>query len=1196
MFLKKLEMQGFKSFAERTRLELGRGITAIVGPNGSGKSNISDSIRWVLGEQSARSLRGDTMQDVIFAGSDGKGPLGMASVSLTLGDCMGYLSLDFDEVTVSRRVYRSGESQYLINKSPCRLRDIRDLFLDTGLGREGYYLIEQGQIDAILHARAEERRMIIEQAAGIGKYRVRKNEARKKLIDTEAKLIRLEDILNELNRQLQPLGKAATKAKMYLNLTQEYASKGQAVCAYEWTGLAKESQQLQERKSQLLTSLATLEKEQRQEEATIAALRQEMEKLEIHVERLQELRTRSIEAMGEIQQQQTMAKERLKHIEADGNRLKEQLVEYGNRRKEVRKELAACLWHLRSIRRRRAEEARRMEELVRTQTHQQSQRQKLLEEREKIGVTQESLRHTMAEVQAELEASLSRKALWQEQIAVLSHRLEEIRGQNEAIGEELLRQETALSQARQELASGHSSLAVHRQSHVELQSRWSSHQDLVNSWQEKLRTQTSRFQALVAMEKDYVGYYRGVRAVMQARERLSGICGTVAELIQVPRDLEIAIEIALGSSLQNIVTETDVGARQAVSYLKEKQAGRATFLPLDGLRPTQFGSRERALLERDGVVGLASDLIGYDPRHEAMVQYLLGRVVVTKDLDTAVALSRNLHSYGRIVTVDGDTISPGGAITGGSIPQKEKNGLLQRRQQVSRLAKAIQASEAALKKEQEKAKSLTEDLRQSDLQIKTLAEQLHQTELDIKELEKEVALGRNEKTRWEREEGQVTDEISRLEERLATEIEKRQERLVRLEHLELEVEEWQQKFLALQAELDILEKDEVDIRQNCTASQVGIAALESEIQADEREVARHRRILHELINSVDGIKEAQKTVELQKAALQRDSNRLAEEYLRLQADSRHIEEEAVLQAKRRKEIQNELKAKEQAGKVRHHATNQLQKELADLARASDKVELKKAGLLETMKDEYDLEPNDVADLSLLGEDIKETRERIRVLKEEIRALGPVDTDAIAQYEAVRERYSYLQCQQEDLIDAREQLTQVIDEMDKVSNARFHETLTQVQTEFQSIFAKLFGGGRAELVLMDADELEEAGLDISVRPPGKKPQNINLLSGGERALTAMSLLFALLRVKPSPFCVLDEIDASLDESNLERFAQLLKDFARYTQFIVITHRPTTMEVADTLYGVTMNEAHISQLVGVQLDEAAAGFEGTASEVG
>jgi chromosome segregation protein len=729
VFLKKLEMQGFKSFAERTRLELGRGITAIVGPNGSGKSNISDSIRWVLGEQSARSLRGDTMQDVIFAGSDGKGPLGMASVSLTLGDCMGYLSLDFDEVTVSRRVYRSGESQYLINKSPCRLRDIRDLFLDTGLGREGYYLIEQGQIDAILHARAEERRMIIEQAAGIGKYRVRKNEARKKLIDTEAKLIRLEDIINELNRQLQPLGKAATKAKMYLNLTQEYASKGQAVCAYEWTGLTKESQQLQERKSQLLTSLATLEKEQRQEEATIAALRQEMEKLEIHVERLQELRTRSIEAMGEIQQQQTMAKERLKHIEADGNRLKEQLVEYGNRRKEVRKELAACLWHLRSIRRRRAEEARRMEELVRTQTHQQSQRQKLLEEREKIGVTQESLRHTMAEVQAELEASLSRKALWQEQIAVLSHRLEEIRGQNEAIGEELLRQETALSQARQELASGHSSLAVHRQSHVELQSRWSSHQDLVNSWQEKLRTQTSRFQALVAMEKDYVGYYRGVRAVMQARERLSGICGTVAELIQVPRDLEIAIEIALGSSLQNIVTETDVGARQAVSYLKEKQAGRATFLPLDGLRPTQFGSRERALLERDGVVGLASDLIGYDPRHEAMVQYLLGRVVVTKDLDTAVALSRNLHSYGRIVTVDGDTISPGGAITGGSIPQKEKNGLLQRRQQVSRLAKAIQASEAALKKEQEKAKSLTEDLRQSDLQIKTLAEQLHQTEL-----------------------------------------------------------------------------------------------------------------------------------------------------------------------------------------------------------------------------------------------------------------------------------------------------------------------------------------------------------------------------------------------------------------------------------------------------------------------------------
>jgi len=357
VFLKRLEMHGFKSFADRTRLEFGRGITAIVGPNGSGKSNIADGIRWVLGEQSARSLRGDTMQDVIFAGSDGKGPLGMASVSLTLGDCMGCLSLDFDEVTVTRRVYRSAESQYLINKSPCRLRDIRDLFLDTGLGQEGYYLIGQGQIDAILHARPEERRLIIEEAAGIGKYRTRKSEAMRKLVNTEAKLIRLDDIIAELDRQLEPLEKAAAKAKTYLELTQEYRAKGQAMCAYEWAELAQESQRFLEKKSRLLDSIATFEKEQRQEEAAILELRQELEKVEMHVESLQNLRTTSIEAMGKVLQQQAMAKERLKHAETDESRLRQQLVEQGKRCQAVRKDLAACLWRLRSLRRRRAEAA-----------------------------------------------------------------------------------------------------------------------------------------------------------------------------------------------------------------------------------------------------------------------------------------------------------------------------------------------------------------------------------------------------------------------------------------------------------------------------------------------------------------------------------------------------------------------------------------------------------------------------------------------------------------------------------------------------------------------------------------------------------------------------------------------------------------------------------------------------------------------
>ncbi|NLY52469.1 MAG: chromosome segregation protein SMC [Firmicutes bacterium] len=1189
MYLKQLEIHGFKSFGERTKLEFGRGITAIVGPNGSGKSNIADGVRWVLGEQSARSLRGDTMQDVIFAGSSGKGPLGMASVSLTLGDCQGHLSLDFDEVTVTRRVYRSGESQYLINKSPCRLRDIRDLFLDTGLGREGYWLIGQGQIDAILSSRPEERRLIIEEAAGIGKYRTRKMEAVKKLADTETNLVRLNDIIMELSRQLEPLEKAAAKAKKYLRLAEEYQKLGQALCAREWSDLARESEGRLAEEAQLLAALAEVDEGQRQIEKAVASLRRESRELEDLAARLQELRAETIENMGEVRRHQDTLGERLKYSEADRQRMADELTELKRRREQVRRDLADCLWRLRSLRRQRAEGLNDLTKWDAAHIQREEGRQKLLKEMEEVKAAVESIRQLRAETQSEVEVGDSRRALWQEQYSVLSRRLEEIGKQLKAITNDSAKQEAALAEARRALLSKVTLLQDCSKSQQDLKSRLKAQEEVVGSWREKVQLLNSRYRALMEMERDYAGYTRGVKAVMKVKDRFPGICGVVTELIQVPKELETAIEVALGGSLQNIVTETDREARQAVAFLKEKKAGRATFLPLSGLRPNSIGQRDLKRLEQDGVIGIASQLVQYEPKYKSAVEYLLGRVVITRDLDSAVALSRDWRGFSRIVTLDGDLVSPGGAITGGSLPQSERSGLLQRRQEVSRLADAVRQGRERLQREEKLAGDLANELRESEARAKAAADEVHQLELQTKELEKAVTLSKNEISHWEREAGQVQAEMEELERRLAAVAAETKERLANMERLAEEAAIQERKLSGLQAELTRLDREQASAQESYTAAKVNLAALESQIQADEKTAAAYRSDLLEIDQRTEQIAAALDNLKREQGELAKELNRLAAKHKELWEQLRDIEANLADNGRQRKVIESRLGEKEEVQKAKQRQREALQQQLADTRRSLDKIAMKKAQLADTMAEEYGITPDALDDWQVMPGDAAEMRRNLRMLKDQIQALGPVDTGAIHQFEEVKERCGYLQRQQQDLIEAERQLKEVIAEMDTVCKARFKETFAAVQKEFQGIFAKLFGGGSAELVLVEAEQLEDAGVDISAKPPGKKPQSINLLSGGERALTAISLLFALLRVKPSPFCVLDEIDASLDESNAERFAQLLKDFAADTQFIVITHRPTTMEAADRLYGVTMNRAHISQLVSVQLDEAAAVLE-------
>ncbi|NMB24697.1 MAG: chromosome segregation protein SMC [Firmicutes bacterium] len=1196
MFLKRLEIHGFKSFGEKTKLEFGRGITAIVGPNGSGKSNIADGVRWVLGEQSARTLRGDTMQDVIFAGSDGKGPLGMAEVSLTLGDCRGKFGLDFDEITVARRVYRSGESQYLINKSPCRLRDIHDLFRDTGLGREGYSLIGQGQIDAILQARPWERRLIIEEAAGIGKYRTRKAEATKKLADTEGKLLRLDDIMGELERQLEPLARSAAKAKTYLTLSAEYQEKGRTLCAYEWSRLQADDRLLLAKQSKIAANLAEVHDAQQLDDAMAASLRQEIVELESHIEGLRKARDEKIEERTRVQRRQDRAKDRLQYVLAEINRLDKEGEEARLRRKSIRQDLAQCLWQGRSLKRVWQKELQEVARLEEAQTKGYEARQRLLDELQAIGLAKEEIRQKIAVSQANLQSNQSRGALWQEQLLVLTRRQEEVSRQLDALEVSVEEREATCKLSRQELVATQASLESLETTAQAVKARWSKQLEVVRQAEEKLQVESSRLEALTAMEKGYVGYHNGVRAVLQRRHLFPGICGVVAELIEVPKELGVAIEIALGGALQNIVTDDDIGPRQAVSYLKKYQAGRATFLPLDGLRITPFPKGLLPLLERENVIGLASNLVGYESRYQRLVDYLLGRVIVTRDLDTAVALSKDLRGSYRIVTLDGDTVSAGGAITGGSLPRGEKSGLLQRRQEIGRLAKARQELQRAVAIEKQRVEAFEVELKEKNLAIGGLQDDLRQHELQIRDEQQAIKLARGEIARWEREREHIEQEIRDLQVKIASGTKAQSTDMLNIDSLTAKEAIWQAKALVIEERLERLAGFEAQHQERFTNYKVGVATRESQIQALGQEIARHRKALREIAGLLDGLDKSREAMEQDSLLIEDEIEDSALSLQELQREICKIEEDTARDHGLRKDIQQRVASVEETSKSRQNAKEALQSDLSHVLRELDKVKSQMARLQDTSVNEYGVQPSffdgvdGAFDLpSLANHDMARLQTEVRTLKRRLQDLGPINTEAMGDYAVVQERYDFLKEQQGDLIEAREQLHMVIEEMDEVSGARFTQTFHQVQQEFEQIFVKLFGGGSAELMLTPAARAEDVGLEIAVRPPGKRLQNMNLLSGGERALTAISLQFALLRVRPSPFCVLDEIDAALDESNLKRFTELLREFSVDTQFIMITHRPGSMEVADTLYGVTMNRANISQLVAVELDAAATTLE-------
>ncbi|ATO36477.1 chromosome segregation protein SMC [Geobacillus thermodenitrificans] len=1181
MFLKRLDVIGFKSFADRVSIDFVPGVTAVVGPNGSGKSNITDAIRWVLGEQSVKSLRGAKMEDVIFAGSDSRKPLNVAEVTITLDNEDGFLPLEYQEVSVTRRVYRSGESEFFINRQPCRLKDIVDLFLDSGLGKEAFSIIGQGRVEEILSSKPEERRTIFEEAAGVLKYKLRKKKAETKLAETQDNLQRVNDILHELGQQLEPL-------RMQASIAKEYLEKREELERFEVALMVHDIEQLHRQWSELNEAL----NEHQQEEGRLAA---ELQKTEAHIEQLRDQITAIDESVDGLQQVLLLASEELEKLEGRKEVLKER-KKHASQRIEQLDETVIAL----TEKRRRLTEQLRSEKAALTQLEagaaaleKELKEQQALLSAHEVDIEEEierrkgdyidlvheqaALKNERLHVEQAIHKLRAKQAALNEANSDHLKQRNQLEQQRAALLAELSRLEQAITEASSKLAALESAL---KEQQVELEQKETSlHQARQYRQQAKARQQW-----LEEMQHEYAGFFQGVKEVLKARNRLPGIRGAIVELIRVPDRYEIAIETALGGAMQHIVVDSEQAARQAIHFLKTNGYGRATFLPLDVIQARSLSERERAAISgHPAFVGIASELIEYDDIYAAAIAHLLGHVIVTADLKGANELAKLLHYRYRLVTLDGDVVSPGGAMTGGGAAKK------------------------------------TASLLGRNRELETIATKLREMDDVIARLERDMAAKRRERAEWEAEAAMLKEEIARLQQSLQEEKEEQRElewqkkrideRLAlydeekandereiaelnnRLGAIDGQLQQLAEKLQAIDEDINRLQVQKQTEKTTKEALQVAITEKKIAL-AETKERVKHARrkaeeIEAELAETARGLQQAER----ERAALQAEMeapewNEEELEQLRQQKleDKQKTLELITSRREQRLDCQRRLEHLEQEWKEAKRQHKQLVEVVKDEEVKLNRLDVELANLLSRLSEEYGLSFEAARSGYPLEIGADEARKRVKLIKRAIEELGTVNLGAIDEYERVSERHRFLSEQKADLEEAKATLHQVIEEMDEEMKKRFFTTFEQIRAHFSEVFRELFGGGRADLRLTDPNNLLETGVDIVAQPPGKKLQHLSLLSGGERALTAIALLFSILKVRPVPFCVLDEVEAALDEANVQRYAQYLKRFSRDTQFIVITHRKGTMEEADVLYGVTMQESGVSKLVSVRLEDS------------
>ncbi len=1179
MYLKSIEIHGFKSFANKINFQFHNGITGIVGPNGSGKSNVADAVRWVLGEQRVKQLRGASMQDVIFSGTEMRKPLGYASVAITLDNTDHQLPVDYAEVTVARRIYRSGESEYLLNGTPCRLKDVNELFYDTGIGKEGYSIIGQGQIDKILSGKPEERRELFDEAAGIVKFKRRKYAAQKKLEDEKQNLLRVSDILAELEKQTGPLEKQSEKAKVYLKKKEELKTVDVNMFLLENKSIREQLQSLEEKYGIASGDLKETTEKFEGIKEEYGQVQGQIEQLDAQIEQARTQLTDTGLLRGKLEGEMNVLKEQINSARGNEGHLQARLaaVQKGIDEKTVDRE--AILKEKESIDAQLAETEKG---------------------RDEAGVRLSAVQNRIEELNNQIEAgkntiidALNSRATIKSKIGRFDTMMEQIAIRKAELTSRLLRaksdevkQEETIKQLQDEFEAINGEIRSLNDAQTSIEEKLGQIHDELSAKDQKLRDtqvvyhqEKSRLEALANLTERYDGYGGSVKRVMERREEEKGIIGVVADIIKVEKKYETAIETALGGSIQNIVTEDEETAKRMIAFLKQHKAGRATFLPLTSItHPQEFKNKEA--LKEKGVLGMADELVHTEPKYRNVAKAMLGRIVVVDNVDHAVKIARKFDYGIRMVTVEGELLVPGGAISGGAF--KNNSNLLGRRREMEEL-------DGKVKKYLTQIDGLLEEIEETKKKRSRLRMELEDTKskLQDKFIEQNTArmnVIKAEERKNEAEEGfgalkTEEQEIEKqIQEMKAGKAETEQE-LLQSEQLEKSVQEQIegfQKELEEQRETESLQSREVSERE---------VEVEKMLQQQEFHRQNAARIDGEMERFMEERREIREGLEQNASEIARKENNIKEiEETIVASDTSHSDAETKLKEDmaRKEELSAKQKNFFTVREELSERMNALDKEVYRLGSQKEKLEESIESQINYMWDEYEITLSDAA--SLRDEemtDLPSMKKEAASLKEEIRKLGDVNVNAIEDYKNLMERYQFLKTQHDDLVEAEKTLLHIIEELDTSMRKQFHEKFAEIGREFDKVFKELFGGGKGTLELMEDEDILEAGIRIIAQPPGKKLQNMMQLSGGEKALTAIALLFAIQNLKPSPFCLLDEIEAALDENNVTRFAKYLHKLTKYTQFIVITHRRGTMEKADRLYGITMQEKGISTLVSVNL---------------
>ena len=1181
MYLKSLEVQGFKSFPDKTLIRFGDDITAIVGPNGSGKSNISDAILWVMGEQSSKTLRGAKMEDVIFGGTQKRAAVGFAEATMILDNSDRALSYEADEVMVTRRYYRSGDSEYYINRQSARLRDIHEMFMDTGLGKEGYSNIGQGRIDEILSLKSADRREIFEEAAGISKYRHRKEETERKLERTEENLLRIGDKVSELELQLEPLRVQSEKAKKYLELKEELQGVEVAV----WLdGLEKLSaaakkaeedyasasfvlQQAHEDLERLYAQTEDLSAQLRQKDADLETARLKVNMLEANHQQLE----------GQIQ----VLRGNIANNDANIARIEEEMQGAEDRSGGVVTQIAQAEQRILEIDGELARKLQQLQLLQQELAEMTANAQGLSRRYMELKGTQASLSADIAGGEADLRGLEEGAVQTTQRMAVLKEDLSAGKARREEAAANLGECRTQLRRAQEDVTAANNTIAGYTLRQSSRMKRRDELQQAVRELTQKLDSVTAKTKVFQAMERDFESYQKSVRMVMQEAQRgaLRGVHGPVSRLIRTEDEYTVAVEIALGAAMQQIVVGTEADGKAAISYLKRTGGGRATFLPMTAVQSRTL--QENGLETCRGFVAVASQLVQTKPEYQGIVENLLGRTVIVRDIDAAIAMAGKYRSRFKIVTLDGQVMNPGGSMTGGSV--NKEAGILSRANELEKLTAQEKQLSEKLSGMQEQLQEAQRQFDQVEFQLTAARDQLRAAEdqvlrLQGQEKQHEILLQAVEEAAASAEK-----ELEALTQRSSTDA---QRSAAVQAKLQVYTQQLQQTELALQA-LEGSQTEAAQAADRITGQMTGVKTDAAALEAEKSAAQAHVQDLQGLRSAMEGDRE--KKVALI-ASFREETARLEREIAALTA---RMEENDADTAAQRAALQQVLstRAEAEALKTRTERENQEKsKDILNMERACALLEQKKLTtameekqIIDKLWDFYGLTPGTAQEHRGQIESVAAGQRKISELKRKITMLGTPNLGAIEEYARVNERYTYLAAQRDDVLTSKTELEGIIRDITKEMTVIFVEEFRKIDEHFGKVFTEMFGGGRGQLVLENPEEPLTCGIEIRVQPPGKQLKTITLLSGGEKAFVATALYFAILKVRPTPFCILDEIDAALDDRNVERFSSYLRNLSQKTQFIVITHRRGTMEASDVLYGVTMQEQGVSKLLRLDLNQ-------------